>query len=255
MMCRIMLILCCALFLNVSAMKEQSQQDQMWTLVRKLVRPGNEDSIIVFSFKTNTLSDKREKRRESETVLSDIALRGIRLSLLLDTATVGKKFLFVDNKVTHYEKNPACSQGLLVSKGMHGETPKENVSLKSTGSYNSSFIVYNMPYYKQDEGCFNWAYGEDLRDIICYRKEPCLILIDEDIYNKQEDIIDEIYRRFYGKKKILQYDKKSQSLTEYKPCLLSGTLLPTMVLWAAVATVGLYYAMPSGLASSMNTTF
>jgi hypothetical protein len=235
-------------------MQQQDAQDHVFILLQDLVRLDNKDSIIIFPIKTNILEDETAKRKKSETVLSDIALNGIRVSLELNIADTGKSFLAIDNKVNDYEEDPACFQGLLCKK-VDEKIVKNKVNCTSTESHESSFIVYNMPYYKQDTGCFDWAYGNDLCELIRFRNEPCLVLIDEDIYNKKEDIVDEIYRRFYGKKKVFQYDKNAQKLTEYKPCFLSEIPFPTVIFWAAVAGVGLYYSMSSGLASNLDITF
>jgi len=246
---RLIIFISIAPFFGVSAMQQQKSQqqesqDHLFILLQKLVSHDKDNSIIIFPIKTNDLHDTKTKRKKSEEILSDIALNGVRVSLGLITEIAGKSFLVVDNKVDNYEDDPAQLEGWLCRLA-DKEIIKKSVNSESTESYGASFIVYNMPYYKQNEGCFDWAYGENLCDLLEHRKDACLVLIDEDIYNKKEDIVHAIYRQFYGKKKVLQYDKTYQKLTEYEPGLFSEIPFPTIMFWSALASVGLYCVMQS----------
>jgi len=242
MMYKMIVMICCTMLFNLSAMQKQHETELIHILLQDLVQRDNTNSIVIVPFKTNNLQDKTAKRKASETTLCNIALNGVRVCLGLHIPEPGKAFLLVDNKADNYEENPTHSHAWLCKKEDEKPT-KYRIDSSSSAIYDSSFIVYNMPYYKHNEGCFDWAYGDDLCDLISWRDEPCLVLIDEDIYNKKEDTVDEIYRRFYGKKKVLQYDKESQKYTEYEPSLLSAIPFSIKVFWAAVAGVGLYYSM------------
>lgn len=247
-------MICCTMLFNLSAMQKQRETDHIHILLQDLVRSNTKNSIVIVPFKTNDLEKGTVKRKTSESVLYSNALNGVRVSLELNIPQSGKAFLLVDNKADNYEENPTHSHAWLCKKVDENPT-KYRIACSSSDAYESSFIVYNMPYYKQNKGSFDWAYGEDLCDLICYREEPCLVLIDEDIFNQKEDVVHEIYARFYGKKKVLQYDKESQKYTEYEPGLLSAMPFSVMVVWAALATVGLYCLMPSELTAAININF
>lgn len=242
-------MLFCIVFFNISAMQLhplQISHEHVLILLQHLVGPDKKNSVIIFPIKTNDLKDEKIKRRKSEEELSGIALNAVRISLLLDSQTAGKSFLIMGNcDVVDYERQPAHSQGMLC-KQVKKEVIKNVIDCSSI-SPNSSFIIYNMPYCKQDEG---WrAYSKDLEGLLYYQKEPCLILIDEDIYSS--DITDEIYKKFHGKKKVLEYEKLFQKLKEYQPSFLSETSFPMMAFCAGVVVAGLFYFMPSGLTESL----
>lgn len=251
MMYKVVVMISCALFFNISAMKKYkiqrmlNEEIHILTLLDKLVCSDNKNSIIVFPIKTSALQDERARRKESEEILSDITINGLRMHLqVTNNETAGKAFLILDNKVDDHKKNPVSCRGLLCKK-IDGEIIKQEVNYGSREADESSFIIFNMPYYKQGDGCFEWAYAHELFDFLGHREDPCLVFIDENIYNKV-DPIDRIYKRFYGKKKNFKYDKFSHNLEEYKPSFLSEISFYEMVGWAALATVGLYYIMPSG---------
>jgi hypothetical protein len=241
-----------AIFFNMSAMHIktdwQNAQDYVLLLVQDLVQRDDKNSIVIVPFKTNVLQDGTAKREASETMLSDIALNGVRVCLALNIPQAGKSFLVIDNKVNDYEEDPACFQGLLCKK-VDEKIVENKVNRTSTESYESSFIVYNMPYYKHDEKILTWPYGHEFGDLLSGTKKPCLVLIDEDIYNKEKDVL---CRQFCGKRKILEYNKELQSYTEYKPSVLPGISFSSAIFWGALITVGLYYIMPSGLAKNFN---
>ena len=249
------IMMCCVLFSTISSMQKQHETELIHILLQDLVQSDNKNSIVIVPFKTNDLQGGTAKRKESEKILSNIALNGVRVCLELNIPQAGKSFLVVDNKGGNCKKNPTrhSDQGSLCKKAKTGIT-NDRVNCQTIAAQEASYIIYNMPYYRRDADCFYCAYLDDLYDHLRGRQAPCLAIIDEDVYSR-EDIVDEIYRRFCGKKKILLFDKKFQKYTEYQPSLVSQIGFPIVMTCGVLVMVGLFYLTPSGLATALDTTF
>ena len=220
---KIMIVISGALFFHISAMQSAQQlQLQVHIVLQKLMNDVGEDSIIIFPVQTGKTYDKQLARKESQKLLSTIALEGVRECLNVKSTVMGTTFLVATNKVDTNETNSTCSDQGVLRKKTSTKIVKKGVCLESWRVNNASFIVYNMPYYNNSEVSFNAAYGRDFFECIDQKKSPCLVLIDEDIYDRNYQEYN-IYQLFEGKKKVFVCDRKYGILKKYNPAVFTET--------------------------------
>jgi hypothetical protein len=233
-------------FFELSAMQieQLSLKVHMCALLQCLVKDKDvgENSIIIFPVQTENAKNEQLKRIESQRVLSKIALKGVDTFLNSNSAVTGTTFLIATNRVDINQTDSTCSEHGLLRKKTRTKILKKEVHLDSLNADKASFVVYNMPYYNKNGIGFNGAYGCDFFECIYQKKAPCLVLMDEDIYDHHHQEYN-MHELFNGNKKIFLYDTKSGILKKYNYPLFTETsccIFSFGVLWSALLLCGYF---------------
>ncbi len=185
-----------------------------------LLSPDCKNSIIICEVKTTPHDNHTHKKNQSTDDLIQFAATGIdfyQKKIIADDL----RLLIFGNKKKSHQNLKDCTVGIYKKQ--------KNGRLETTRSYdrkntlsgknkNHSRIIYNIPWYSSHNSHEKQEHMNNIYDKLSENNIPALILIDNVLSYKNDDIARELYSIFNGKKRIVICNPYAETTIEnYQP--------------------------------------